>query len=277
MLNGTHVSVVPYENNSMNTFHEFCRLWKAEKKWPLERGQGFLWYHCRATGDATADIQTILRYYDAASMPRPEANDLERSLRKEVAGCIVVVGDRFRLTQEFGTTFDKIAGAAFDGKRPVFIVGSSEIFLSYRRRDSSQTADDIRECLSKSFGKSAVFLDVQSIPLGVDFRKHIEDEVSRAAIFLAIIGPHWAGGDATRRRIDDASDFVRIEVAAALDRGIPVIPVLVDGASMPRDKELPEPLADLAFRQAIEVRPEPHFLDDVGRLITGIQRHYSKC
>jgi hypothetical protein len=125
-----------------------------------------------------------------------------------------------------------------------------------------------------TFGEGAVYKDIDSIPLGVDFRKHLEEAVARADVLLAIIGPRWlaatdSGGDG---RLDNPRDFVRIELATALVRGIPVIPVLVSGARMPGESDLPEALAELAYRHATQIRPDPDFHSDMDRLVRGLQR-----
>ena len=116
---------------------------------------------------------------------------------------------------------------------------------------------------------------MDSIPLGVDFRKHLQDSVSQCTVLLAVIGQHWleARSEAGKRSLDDPRDYLRIEVETALQRDIPVIPILVQGASMPREEDLPASLQALAFRNAVSVRPDPDFRADMDRLINGIQQH----
>src|SRR5437763_15297179 len=102
------------------------------------------------------------------------------------------------------------------------------IAISYRRQDSSSVAGRLYDRLQAEFGKGNVFMDFDSIPYGVDFREHIQENLARAKVVIAVIGPAWSGRiDDTRRRIDDPSDSVRLEITSALERGIPVIPVLV--------------------------------------------------
>jgi hypothetical protein len=98
--------------------------------------------------------------------------------------------------------------------------------------------------------------------------------VAESRILIAIIGPDWVGHikDETKRRIDDPADFVRIEISAALERDIPVIPLLVHGATMPPENELPEELKALAYRNGTAVRPDPDFHHDINRVISGIDR-----
>ena len=115
-------------------------------------------------------------------------------------------------------------------------------------------------------------MDVDHIPAGVDFAKHLESQVGSCELFLALIGRTWLDvqDGSGRRRIDDPDDFVAIEIAAALSRGIPLIPVLIDGAAMPNAASLPDRLKPLALRNAIEIR-NTQFGSDAGRLIEKIR------
>jgi hypothetical protein len=152
-----------------------------------------------------------------------------------------------------------------------------KIFISYRREDSEHVTGRIHDRLEPHFGRENVFLDVDTIPYGVDFREHLDREVSRCDILLAVIGDGWLdirfkeGGRQGQRRLDDPGDFVRIEIESTLTRDIPVIPLLVGRATMPGLQELPEALQKLAFRNAAEVRSGRDFHDHVGRLIRGIE------
>jgi hypothetical protein len=152
---------------------------------------------------------------------------------------------------------------------------AERIFISYRRQDSADVTGRLYDRLVQRFGKDQIFKDVDSIPLGVDFREHLGGVVGRCNLVLAVIGDQWAGGGAggAARRIDDAKDFVRLELEAALERGIPVIPVLVRGAPLPEEGSLPASLARLSYRHGISVRPDPDFHRDVDRLVAGIEAH----
>ena len=142
------------------------------------------------------------------------------------------------------------------------------LFISYRRSDSSDVTGRICDSLKAKFGEDSVFKDVDSIPLGADFRKIISEAVGQCHVLLAIIGDDWLNvmDGQGKRRIDDPNDFVQIEIAAALQRSIPVVPVLVEKTPMPRADELPPPLHELAFRNGIPVRPDPDFHNDMDRL-----------
>ena len=112
------------------------------------------------------------------------------------------------------------------------------IFISYRRDDAEGHAGRLFEDLVLRFGAASVFMDVAGIEPGRDFRKVIEQQVASCGVLLAVIGKSWLTSSASdaqgRRRLDDPHDFVRLETATALRRDIPVIPVLVHGAQMPR-------------------------------------------
>ena len=146
------------------------------------------------------------------------------------------------------------------------------IAISYRREDSTPVAGRIHDRLQAEFGKKSVFMDFDSIPYGVDFREQIKQTLERARVVVAIIGPAWLGGRGRgSRRIDDPADFVRLEIATALQRGIPVIPVLVDDTPMPSVNSLPEELKGLAFRNALTLDTGVDFHHHADRLISGIR------
>jgi hypothetical protein len=129
------------------------------------------------------------------------------------------------------------------------------IFISYRREDAEGQAGRLFDDLVSHFGNDSVFMDVAGLEPGRDFRRAIDQQVASCGVLLAIIGKEWldAKNESGKRRLDDPSDFVRLETGSALKRDIPVIPVLVRGASMPRAEDLPEDLRDLAFRNGVEL------------------------
>jgi formylglycine-generating enzyme required for sulfatase activity len=145
----------------------------------------------------------------------------------------------------------------------------SKLFISYRRDDTAEVCGRMDDRLAPRFGRANVFKDVDSIPLGSDFRAILRDKVDECAAMLVVIGRRWVemADEHGRRRLENPGDFVRIEVEAALARGIPVIPVLVQGAAVPREDQLPASLAPLAYRHGIEVRGDPHFHRDLDQLI----------
>jgi formylglycine-generating enzyme len=147
-----------------------------------------------------------------------------------------------------------------------------KIFLSYRRHESAAAAGRIYDRLRGHFGDGEIFMDVDSIPIGVDFREHITAAVDQCDILLAVIGRNWTGEPGNPRRIDEPRDFVRIEIEAALERGIPVVPILIDRATMPNPAELPPTLAPLAYRNAIDLDLGRDFHPHLDRLVTTIAR-----
>ena len=150
----------------------------------------------------------------------------------------------------------------------------AKIFISYRREDSADICGRIYDRLAEHFGRDAVFKDVDAIPFGVDFRRHLEDILAQCAAELVVIGPDWLEAtDSAGRRLDDPADFVRIEVESGLGRDIPVIPLFVYGASMPEADRLPPSLAELTTRNGIPVRPDPDFHRDMDRLIRQLEEH----
>ncbi len=148
------------------------------------------------------------------------------------------------------------------------------IFISYRRDDSEGEAGRLYDDLVRASGKDAVFMDVAGIAPGLDFRKAIDDNVAGCGVFLAVIGTQWttiADADG-KRRLDDANDFVRLEVASALARNIAVIPVLVHEARMPRPDQLPDNIKDLAYRNSVEIS-HARWDSDVKLLIDALRQY----
>lgn len=131
----------------------------------------------------------------------------------------------------------------------------AEIFLSYRRQDSRSATGRLEDALRARFGEETVFRDHDSIAAGEDFVAAIHRAVGTSTVLLAVIGPGWldARDGAGKRRLDDGGDFVRLEIASALQDGVPVIPVLVEGASMPPEAALPADLQALSRCQAVEL------------------------
>jgi hypothetical protein len=146
------------------------------------------------------------------------------------------------------------------------------VFISYRRRESSGITGRLYDRLAGHFGDAQVFMDVDTIAPGVDFTKVIAQAVSNCTVLLAVIGPGWltATDEDGERRLEDPDDLVRLEIQAALERDIRVIPILVEGAVMPRGRQLPEELAGLARRNAISLRHES-FRSDADRLLEAIE------
>jgi hypothetical protein len=156
---------------------------------------------------------------------------------------------------------------------PAAAAASPSILISYRRADSGDVAGRIYDRLVAYYSRETVFKDVDSIPLGIDFRKHLTESVEACQVLLAVIGRTWIESRGSERRLDDPRDFVRIEIETALERSIPIVPLLVQGAAMPNEEDLPPSLRPLAYYNAISIRPDPDFHQDMTRLIKGIEAH----
>ena len=148
----------------------------------------------------------------------------------------------------------------------------TKIFISYRRDDSADVAGRIYDWLVAHFRPENVFIDVDNIPPGVDFREHLAKSVQQCDVLLVLIGRHWLCDEQGRRRLDDNDDFVRIEIEAALRRKTLVIPVRLRGVKMPAEVELPDTLSELVFRNAVEIRHES-FHQDLKRLVEALKQH----
>jgi hypothetical protein len=148
-------------------------------------------------------------------------------------------------------------------------LGSRIIFVSYRRNESSDISGRIYDRLASAYGRKRVIRDVDSIPLGVDYREYIERAIPLCSVFLPIIGPNWLNTMTPRglRALEDPEDMVRKELIAAFENGIRIIPLLVGGATMPLKDALPAELRKLVYRHAISVRSDPDFHWDIDRLV----------
>src|SRR5262245_53536996 len=150
---------------------------------------------------------------------------------------------------------------------------TGRIFISYRRSDDQAAAGRLYDRLLQHFDREQLFMDVDTIEPGVDFVKSLDEQVANCIAFIAVIGPRWltAQGNDGNPRLDNPTDYVRLEIESALKRDIRVIPVLVDVASMPRSSELPSSLQALARRNAVEIAHH-RFVADCDDLARNIKR-----
>jgi tetratricopeptide (TPR) repeat protein len=139
------------------------------------------------------------------------------------------------------------------------------VFISYRRDDTAGHAGHLYSDLVAHFGAESVFMDTETIEPGADFTERLRREIESGDVLLALIGKRWLG-----RRLRDPSDFVRLEIQSALDRKLRVIPVLVQGARMPSVAQLPETIAELSHRNALEIS-DSRWRHDVERLVAALQ------
>ena len=142
------------------------------------------------------------------------------------------------------------------------------IFISYRRDDAAGEAGRLSDHLLRRFGPANVFLDIEAIAPGVDFVEALHESLKQTGAMLVIIGRRWIGDG---RRLNDPADFVRLELETALARGIPILPVLVQGATMPQAADLPDSLAAFATRQAVSL-DHAEFHDDADRICDHVAR-----
>ena len=150
----------------------------------------------------------------------------------------------------------------------------SRIFISYRREDSDIWAGRLADELRKHFSAEQVFQDIASIDPGADFPTVLEEALATAAVMLVVIGPRWlsATDKNGRKRLESPADFVHQEVAESLrSPAVRVFPLLVNGAAMPAEEELPDPLKPLARRNAIELTVR-HWASDVAQLVQTLKR-----
>src|SRR6185295_6746405 len=150
---------------------------------------------------------------------------------------------------------------------------STDIFINYRRSDTSGHAGRLEQQLSQRF-PGRIFMDIHNIEAGRDFTEVIAEEVGKCGVLIVMIGNQWVDitdPETGKRRLDDPTDFVAAEIAGALQRNIRIIPVLVEGAKMPRQEELPAALAGLVRRNAIELS-DTRWDYDVEQLIKVLEK-----
>lgn len=152
--------------------------------------------------------------------------------------------------------------------------GQSTIILSYRREDSAGVTGRIFDRLVQEFGTDRVFMDIDSMPAGVDFHDHLQEILADCGALLVVVGKSWRSQRKGQpARIMDPDDWVRIEVETALERGIPVVPLLIDGASLPTREQLPESLWPLLRRNALPVDSGRDFHAQLTRLVRDLRLH----
>ena len=144
------------------------------------------------------------------------------------------------------------------------------IFVSYRRQDSPYVAAVLKDRFERQFGEQSVFLDIDNIPIGADFREHIDLAVQQCDVMLVLIGDVWLRvmPGKERNRLFEPRDFVRAEIEAAFRRAIPIVPVLVEDAEMPSAEDVPESIQELIYRNSPELRAGRDFnshFDSFGR------------
>jgi hypothetical protein len=196
---------------------------------------------------------------------------------------ILLSGDN-RTSVPIGLTETQYADATHDFERGVdallkwlgefhaghnpYAADSAISFLNYRRRDTTLETKCVYDRMTEHFGRNSIFLDVDSIPLGVDYRQYVADVVSKARSHLFVIGPEWLNVESAdgNRRVDDPADFCRIEAEAAIARGVPLIAALVRAATLPSEELLPPSLVEIAYCYDVPLRKD-HWDHDLNRLL----------
>jgi anti-anti-sigma factor len=147
-----------------------------------------------------------------------------------------------------------------------------KIFLNYRRSDNPHATDRVVDQLVREFGRENVFYDIDSIPIGVNWRTHIADSVSQCDVFLAAVGDNWL---AELRQREGTKDLVRSEVESALKRGVPIVPLLLGHSEFPSREDLPNDIAQFADWNGLQLRPGLDFQTDMRRLIDRLKEFAS--
>ena len=220
----------------------------------------------RARAVLVTQLQGVTPVLQQSDIAR-EQHALEEAIRqveRQNAGSTISEASRERAGATSGREEDP-QGA---GSRASTGSNSGKIFISYRRDDSAGHAGRVHDRLVAEFGRDLLFMDVDAIPLGSNFVKVLKDEVARCDVLLAVIGPQWldARDKEGHRRLENPSDFVRVEIGAALQRDIPVIPILLEGVSVPKADELPPEMRELSSRNGLHVR-HVSFHQDMDTLI----------
>jgi TIR domain len=148
----------------------------------------------------------------------------------------------------------------------------SGVFLSYRRSDTANDAERIHARLAERFGNDLVYIDVEDIPLGVNFVDHITAALRDASYVLVAIGPRWllVTDEDGQQRLKNPDDPVRYEIRTALQNRRLVVPMLIGNARMPEMRSLPEDISKLVLHNGIAIRPDPDFEADVAALMDGL-------
>jgi MFS superfamily sulfate permease-like transporter len=159
--------------------------------------------------------------------------------------------------------------------RPVPKPRGSKVFISYRRDDTRDAAGRVYDWLVSKLPEKEIFFDVDTIPFGVDFKKSISDALSGSAVELVLVGEKWLNPNWRTSRWQFGSkpkeDFVQVEIESALELGVPIMPLLVDGVSMPDVESLPSSIAEFVSLNAAPIRAGRDFHLDMARVLEQIE------
>jgi hypothetical protein len=226
----------------------------------------------RCNWEVDKTVELSKRLLPVIFKPVPDANIPEKLRHLQFV--------RFDTGQSVTRPFSQLAEALRQDREPS--TGSTgtaqgrrivaKVFINYRRDDAGHAAGRIHDWLKREFGADVLFMDVDAIPLGANFVKVLRSEVAKCDVLLALIGPNWLDvrDEEGNRRLDNPADSLRIEIATALQRDIPVIPILLDGAKIPKAGQLPKDLEELSLRNGLDIRLAS-FQADMDKLIRGLQ------
>jgi hypothetical protein len=191
----------------------------------------------------------------------------------EISSDILEFLKESRKREAFSTVSAGQGNTARPAPRPL----GSKVFISYRRTDTSQLAGRIYDKLSAEFGEDQIFFDVDSIPIAVDFSDHIRNALTECAAIVVIIGRAWINPRWNQRAPwfqfwQPKEDFVETEITLALNLGVPIIPVLAEGAGMPGPKTLPAQIRELNTINGAPVRSGRDFHRDMSPVLEEIKR-----
>lgn len=156
---------------------------------------------------------------------------------------------------------------------------SERIFISYRRADAQWAVDSIYAKLAARFSDEEIFMDVENIPLGVNFQNFIDQQIISCDIMLVVVGQDWidAVDEDGNRRLDNSSDFVRVEIESALENKKLIIPLFLDGVKNIPAKKLPESIKELSLLNGIQIRRGRIKLEaDIEQLAISIENYFAK-
>lgn len=247
----------------------------------------------RRLGQLIADADTILFMLTPHSVESPicawEAEEAHRLEKRILPVVLHDISDRqvphqlARLNYLFLTepndysAFETLVRAVLAGAEHGAVGRDDKIFISYRRATTEHVAGRIYDHLEREFGEGQVFFDVEHVPLGIDFREYIRDAVLNSKVMLAVVGNGWIGSRnrgvlSIFTREEDDEDYVKTEIELAIEHSLRTIPLLVDGASMPRRKDLPTEISQFSKFNGKSIRAGTDFRKDMADIIAAIKR-----
>jgi hypothetical protein len=170
---------------------------------------------------------------------------------------------------EDATAFATLVRAIDAGRGITWSKRNDKIFLSYRREDTAHVAGRVYDHLERAYGPDQLFFDVEDIPFGVDFREYIKKSMIDSRVLIAVVGKRWL-----KRSFwplfGASEDFVQAELELAIELNVRIIPLLVDGAQMPRKNNLPDSISQVSYLNAAPIRGGRDFRTDMQRILSQI-------